>query len=278
MITDNRRPDLGRSVYPEKANPNRPQRAGAATSSRGRGSARSPDSPGGEDRGGAAADAGGQAPPAPVPPARGGNYPEKCNPQHGREPLTEDQRGLATRYMPLARALARRQRPVAFDREELEAAAYMALVEAAQSFDPTRNVHFATYARHRIRGALRDSLRFRWDAGWSGAGPDAPVFQRLATGSDLRGWVIGKQPVPPTGAALETTEEVEHYLRRLPRVHAQACRFLYIDGKSQDEAAALLGCSKSYLSRLHRDAIDWLIRDLGGDPSSWDRPPCATAS
>ena len=221
---------------------------------------------------------GAAAPPGGAPPGSGGAYPEKCHPNRRRDPLTEDQRGLATRYMPLARALARRQRPSFYDPDELEAAAYMALVEAAQSFDPARNVNFATYARYRIRGALRNSLQFLWHAGWSGEGPDAPVFQRLATGSELHGWVIGKQPAPPTGATMERTEEVERYLRRLPRVHAQACRFIYIDGKSQDEAAALLGCSKSYLSRLHRDAIDWLIRDQASDPSAWDRAHCATAS
>jgi hypothetical protein len=104
------------------------------------------------------------------------------------------------------------------------------------------------------------------------------VFQRLASCGELHGWVIGKQPMPPTGAALEAIEVVESYLRRLPRVHAQACRFIYIDGKSQDEAAALLGCSKSYLSRLHRDAIDWLIRDQVCGPFESDRARCVTAS
>ena len=36
--------------------------------------------------------------------------------------------------------------------EEFESAALMALVEAAQSFDPARNVKFATFARYRIWG------------------------------------------------------------------------------------------------------------------------------
>ena len=180
--------------------------------------------------------------------------------------------------MPLARALARRQKSLIVEHDELEATAYMALVEAAQSYDPARNVHFATYARHRIRGALRDTLRFCFCGGWRGEVGEAPVFQQLAMYGDLHGWVIGKQPPPLTGAALEAIEVVESYLRRLPRVHAQACRFIYIDGKSQDEAAALLGCSKSYLSRLHRDAIDWLIRDRVCGPSESDRAFCATAS
>jgi RNA polymerase sigma factor (sigma-70 family) len=180
--------------------------------------------------------------------------------------------------MPLARALAHRHRPAMFDREELEAAAYMALVEAAKSFDPAREVRFATYARHHIRFRIRESLGFHWDEAWSGEGGEAPVFHRLAHTAELHGWVIGKQPVPEVGAVLESADEVEGYLRCLPPLHAQACRFLYIQGKSREEAAALLGCSSSYLSRVHRDAIELLVREHGRDLSFAYRVPCATAS
>jgi DNA-directed RNA polymerase specialized sigma subunit len=76
---------------------------------------------------------------------------------------------------------------------------------------------------------------------------------------------------------MERTEMVESFLRRLPRVHAKACRFIYIDGKSQDEAAALLGCSKSYLSRLHRAALDWLIRDHAAERCVLERASSGTA-
>ncbi len=55
---------------------------------------------------------------------------------------------------------------------------------------------------------------------------------------------------------------MEDWLRRLPKVHAAACRLIYLDGKTQDEVAALVGVSKSYLSRLHQEALRWLIRDL----------------
>ena len=59
---------------------------------------------------------------------------------------------------------------------------------------------------------------------------------------------------------IESPDAVEDWLSHLPRAHAAACRLIYIDGKSQDEAAAEVGCSKSYLSRLHREAVTWLIR------------------
>ena len=87
-------------------------------------------------------------------------YPERCNPNRTRPPLDDDQQGLATRYLPLARSLARRMKdsfPAAGD--EIQSVAFLALVEAAQSFDSSRGVGFATFARHRIWGALCDFRR-----------------------------------------------------------------------------------------------------------------------
>ena len=70
------------------------------------------------------------------------------------------QQQLATRYLPLARSMAAR---LAGDwscvREEFEAAACLALVEAAQAFDLERKLDFVTYARPHILGALYDLRR-----------------------------------------------------------------------------------------------------------------------
>jgi hypothetical protein len=70
--------------------------------------------------------------------------------------LSEEERALAVRYLPLARHLSRRLYEISPTRpEELHATACMALAEAARNYDPSRNVGFGTYARHRIRAALR---------------------------------------------------------------------------------------------------------------------------
>lgn len=49
--------------------------------------------------------------------------------------------------------------PDSIDKENLEAAGVLGLVEAAHHFDPGRNVEFAAFAYHRIRGAILDELR-----------------------------------------------------------------------------------------------------------------------
>lgn len=49
--------------------------------------------------------------------------------------------------------------PQRVDRENLESAGMLGLVEAAGQFDPSRGVAFATFAVARIRGAILDELR-----------------------------------------------------------------------------------------------------------------------
>jgi RNA polymerase sigma factor (sigma-70 family) len=143
-------------------------------------------------------------------------------------------------------------------RDELESAAFLALVEAAQSFDPSRSVNFATYARYRIWGALRDVRRQIIGKVWPCERESAPVVMRLGDDSESHGQVIGAEPDEPVGTDLEILDAVENWIRRLPRPHSLAFRHIYLDGKTQEEAAALVGCSKSTLSRMHSQAITWL--------------------
>jgi len=49
--------------------------------------------------------------------------------------------------------------PGEVDRQNLESAGVLGLVEAAGQFDPTRGVEFGAFARLRIRGAILDELR-----------------------------------------------------------------------------------------------------------------------
>ena len=86
---------------------------------------------------------------------QGDSFPETCDPDCRRNPLTESQQRLAAKYLPMAEAMVLRLRCRDHERDELNSVAYMALVEAAQTFDPTRTVNFATFARLRIRGALQ---------------------------------------------------------------------------------------------------------------------------
>ena len=64
--------------------------------------------------------------------------------------------------LPLVKAIALRVRaslPVHVDLDDLMHAGAMGLLDAATKYDSEKDVTFQTYAKHRIRGAMLDSLR-----------------------------------------------------------------------------------------------------------------------
>ena len=99
-----------------------------------------------------------------------------------------------------------------------------------------------------------------------------PQFQTLNEEPDATRRVLGEAQDQPVGARIESIDDIERWLKRLPRTHALACRMIYLSGKSQDEVASLLGFSKSYLSRIHNEALRLLLDDYNagvarGEPS-----------
>ena len=73
---------------------------------------------------------------------------------------TRDQ--IVTDNLPLVRAIAIRvyeSIPVHVDLDDLIHAGVMGLIDAATRFDDTKAVSFQSYAKHRIKGSILDSLR-----------------------------------------------------------------------------------------------------------------------
>ncbi len=172
------------------------------------------------------------------------------------QPLTAEQRELAGQFLPLARALAKPLKMI-FNhwKDEFESAACLALVEAARSYDPSRNIRFATFARFRIRGALVDVGRSMGPLGIEQDDPGPNVIT-LTPYNEEHGRVLVAVEPPPVGAEHDDAEEVEHWLKRLPSRHAQVCRLYYLYGKTQVEIGEILGCSQSEVTRLHRKSLE----------------------
>ena len=79
----------------------------------------------------------------------------------GTEKLTVRDR-IVLEHLPLVKAIAVRLHetlPVHVDVDDLTHAGILGLFDAASKFDPEKQVSFAGYAKHRIRGAILDSLR-----------------------------------------------------------------------------------------------------------------------
>ena len=176
-----------------------------------------------------------------------------------RPPMSVERQNLAVRYLPMARSMAKMLK-ISWPNEvdEFDSAACMALVEAAQTYDPSRNVKFSTFARFRICGALRDVQRALIVAGWRGDMENAPMIRSLTAECEEHGRVVLGEADPPVGEELEAIETVENWLKKLPAQHEAACRHIYLHGKTQGEAAEALGCSRSRLSYIHKEAIDLL--------------------
>jgi RNA polymerase sigma factor for flagellar operon FliA len=79
----------------------------------------------------------------------------------GAEKLSARDR-IVLAHLPLVKAIAVRVHetlPVHVDVDDLTHAGVLGLIDAASRFDPGKQVSFASYAKHRIRGAILDSLR-----------------------------------------------------------------------------------------------------------------------
>jgi RNA polymerase sigma factor for flagellar operon FliA len=75
---------------------------------------------------------------------------------------TEAREKLILGHLPLVKHVLGRvaaRLPAHVDRSDLLEAGTLGLIDAADRFDPARNVRFHTYAMTRIRGAMLDSLR-----------------------------------------------------------------------------------------------------------------------
>ncbi len=180
-------------------------------------------------------------------------------PRTKRTELTPAQQDLATHYLPLARTLAKSTKlNWPNHRDEIDSAALMALVEAAQAFNPRRGVKFPTFARLRIMGALCDIRRYLHNKGYPRQLPNVPRSFHFVPGAEESALLMLTSPDGPVGAEVEATEQVEHWLRALPTRHAQACRELYIRDRNQGQAAEAIGCVKSRVCTLNTEALDLL--------------------
>lgn len=190
--------------------------------------------------------------------------------------LTRERNALAERYYPMAAAMSRPYQlawPKA--RDEFQSAAGLALVVAAERYDPERNVAFPLYAARRIEGALRDVHRKLEDRN-----RDDPDFAPEPTATprhrnpndwpsgDLRR-VLDERPSAP---AIDEVDAFEDRIRGLPAPYARVCRALFLHGLTVGEAARSLGLSQPRVTQLRDQALRRLRKGNGRAPKHWPTP------
>lgn len=205
--------------------------------------------------------------------------PKKSNVQEAvtsrteAEPLNAERRELAARYMPLALSTARKfSSGWGWIRDEMESAALVALVDAARTFDPSRNVHFPTFLRKRLFGALLDTRRqmcqsfARFDPIDMGD-DDFAEFVRTKSHSNLSPdevldfdeRIVGNSEDRDEIPLCEVHDSLRAEFRTLPQRHREVMDGIYIRHLSFDDLAISLRCSKTRLIAVHRESLDLLL-------------------
>jgi RNA polymerase sigma factor for flagellar operon FliA len=132
--------------------------------------------------------------------------------------------------------IKRRSLPRRISTEEIQAAAYMGLVEAANRFDSSKGVAFTTYAYPRIAGAIIDYLR---ECGYLMTSLDSC----LEDGTTLATRIAA----PCVKDAEELFEEVTSNLDEKAQ---QVLRCYYLDNMSMKEVGYQYGVTESRVSQL----------------------------
>jgi RNA polymerase sigma factor for flagellar operon FliA len=196
-----------------------------------------------------------------------------------------------------APAVARRVGPGTVTMDDLRAFGHDGLLDAARAFDERRGVPFDQWASLRIRNAMMDGVR-RWGSipfrarrrlqglevaestrsapGESGPPTDpgtsdssSPGAPLAASPGDLAGPLPDADRLDGLGlnpeevlAKAQVSSAVREIIAELPDQERALIGHAYFQGRTLDQAAASLGITRSWASRLHARAIETMGREL----------------
>jgi RNA polymerase sigma factor for flagellar operon FliA len=212
---------------------------------------------------------------------------------------------LVQQHLDYAHAIAAellRGCPPDIHRSDLERAAELGLVQAANSYDPSRGSSFVTYAYYRIRGSVYDELRqsrrankvettandYRKndttsegsEAKAEGADLDNAiskvVMSYLLSIENLSHEIASKTTESPMDRMLrkERKETIHRALKQLPTRNREVLRGYYFQELSLKQIGRRMGISESRVSRIHAKGLEKMravlnaLRSTNGLPIS----------
>lgn len=134
-------------------------------------------------------------------------YKKAVNGNRATRKIDRDE--VVLRHLGLVKSIAYRiheSLPPHVEVDDLIHAGVLGLIDAAQKFDAKKQVVFSTYAKHRVRGAIIDSLR-RLD--WTPR--KIREFQRKAEGAKQALWVTLERAPTDEEVAAEIGVEIDQY-------------------------------------------------------------------
>jgi RNA polymerase sigma factor (sigma-70 family) len=172
-------------------------------------------------------------------------------------PLTDEQRALAEAYVPWVRRvmIVGLLRLWWDDPAEVESAALMGLLMAAQKFDGRQGVKFTTYATIVIRGYVRDQRRrLMVERGFSRSRRPGERQQRIATIQTLLD-VDGAQ-VPAEVANIDRALLLAHVFKGARNARDARIISALLRGYTQNDIAKRLGIGESRISQLINGIVE----------------------
>jgi RNA polymerase sigma factor (sigma-70 family) len=154
---------------------------------------------------------------------------------------------LCEQFLPLANKLAyqkKRTLPDFIDFEELQSAAYMGLVEAANRFDPDKGVAFSTFAYPRIWGEINDYLR---QLGW---GKRGGKFQMISLDTSTEDEEHCLKDTIEADKEFNEGEFLEVISKGFDEQAEQVLKSYFIDEYSMKDVGKQFGVSESRISQL----------------------------
>lgn len=166
-----------------------------------------------------------------------------------------------------------RRLPRCVQLDDVKQAAYIGLIKAARSFDPTRGASFKTFARYRIVGAIKDDLRLSdWatrTARRDGLVPHHVLFGDVVSSenddSDYS-WCDVEDRTPNLADSviedMDNKAEVAALLRGVPRKYREVIEMYHMRSMFMSEIGREVGLSESRVSQILSQWTN-VIRDSG---------------
>ncbi len=162
----------------------------------------------------------------------------------------EAHRQLMTSYQPLVFKLASAFRLPEAETMELIQEGMVGLLEAAESYDYTRQVAFSLFASYRIRGCMVDYLRHCDRKGLvyldSDLGEGFTLSETLPSESETPGEFAERMLLQ---------EKVAQAMDRLPQKEQQVLQGLFLDDRPAQAVAAAVDVSLGHVYRLQKQGV-----------------------
>ena len=176
--------------------------------------------------------------------------------------FTEIQPELIKQFKGVVESMANRrayQHLPACGADDLAQEGFIALMVEFNRFETSRNVQFLSYARHRISGAMSDTIRHECRTGRRDKSIDRSVSTEVLEEEDRAPWEVPANHVPEADAAMvEAKDFLARAAEKLTERERVILDCMYNKGLTMKETGVIIGVNESRVSQIHKQILDAL--------------------